>query len=309
MSKPRLQARLAALSFSEKIKILEKLRDREKAIAAAGLRKNKSEPMELATGWDIARVVGVLVGKDRAKSRAELAEFLQIRYAQRFFAPISLLEKEATRGIKWPKDKSDPDEPIRAYGFAIMSLACQMIETLQSYRKGIPTTSQCDFHWMTNTDGRYKNSPKQVECSGGIQGTKEVFVSFFTDYGSMFPGLEGKGDEFFRNVRNALLHQSQTRNGWRINIHQYEEAPDKIGEVYVDARKTLYRDSFMHQLGCCFNNFIEDLRRHPDEDLYWEKPERKIWWIAWLSDPEYLTDWVKRNPAYARSTNVRSETL
>lgn len=38
MSKPQLQARLAALSFSEKIKILEKLRDRERAIAACGLR-------------------------------------------------------------------------------------------------------------------------------------------------------------------------------------------------------------------------------------------------------------------------------
>jgi len=40
MSKPKLQARLAALSFSEKIKILEKLRDREEAIAASGLRKS-----------------------------------------------------------------------------------------------------------------------------------------------------------------------------------------------------------------------------------------------------------------------------
>jgi hypothetical protein len=38
--KPKLQARQAALSFSEKIKILEKLRDREKAIAAAGLRRS-----------------------------------------------------------------------------------------------------------------------------------------------------------------------------------------------------------------------------------------------------------------------------
>ena len=42
MSKPKLQARMAALSFSEKIKILEKLRDREKAIAAAGLRRKTS---------------------------------------------------------------------------------------------------------------------------------------------------------------------------------------------------------------------------------------------------------------------------
>jgi hypothetical protein len=39
MSKPKMRARQAALSFSEKIKILEKLRDRDRAIAASGLRK------------------------------------------------------------------------------------------------------------------------------------------------------------------------------------------------------------------------------------------------------------------------------
>ena len=41
--KPKLQARMAALSFSEKIKILEKLRDREKAIAATGLRRKAAQ--------------------------------------------------------------------------------------------------------------------------------------------------------------------------------------------------------------------------------------------------------------------------
>ena len=39
MSKPALRAKLAALSFSEKIKILEKLRDRSLVIAASGLRR------------------------------------------------------------------------------------------------------------------------------------------------------------------------------------------------------------------------------------------------------------------------------
>lgn len=41
--KERMRKRLAALNFTEKIKILEKLRDRDKAIAAAGLRR-KPEP-------------------------------------------------------------------------------------------------------------------------------------------------------------------------------------------------------------------------------------------------------------------------
>jgi hypothetical protein len=38
MSNPKMRARQSALSFSEKIKILEKLRDRDRAIAASGLR-------------------------------------------------------------------------------------------------------------------------------------------------------------------------------------------------------------------------------------------------------------------------------
>ena len=47
MGKQEMRKRLAALSFSEKIKILEKLRDRSLALAASGLR-GKAEPR--ATG-------------------------------------------------------------------------------------------------------------------------------------------------------------------------------------------------------------------------------------------------------------------
>jgi hypothetical protein len=43
MSKPKLRARLTALSFSEKVKILEKLRDRDKAIAASELKRKPVE--------------------------------------------------------------------------------------------------------------------------------------------------------------------------------------------------------------------------------------------------------------------------
>jgi hypothetical protein len=43
MSKPELRKQLAALSFSEKIKILEKLRDRSRAIAASRTRLGLAE--------------------------------------------------------------------------------------------------------------------------------------------------------------------------------------------------------------------------------------------------------------------------
>ncbi len=44
MSKPEFQKKLASVSFSQKIKILEKLRRRRLAIAASGLRPNKTDP-------------------------------------------------------------------------------------------------------------------------------------------------------------------------------------------------------------------------------------------------------------------------
>jgi hypothetical protein len=39
MSKQEMRKRLAALGFTENVKILEKLRDRSVALAASGLRK------------------------------------------------------------------------------------------------------------------------------------------------------------------------------------------------------------------------------------------------------------------------------
>jgi hypothetical protein len=43
MSKAKMRERQAAMSFTEKIKILEKLRDRDRAIAASGLREKAEQ--------------------------------------------------------------------------------------------------------------------------------------------------------------------------------------------------------------------------------------------------------------------------
>jgi hypothetical protein len=45
--KKAMRKRLSGLTFSEKIKILERLRERELAVAAAGLRRKPSNATEL----------------------------------------------------------------------------------------------------------------------------------------------------------------------------------------------------------------------------------------------------------------------
>jgi hypothetical protein len=44
MNKSTMRARIRSLSFTEKIKILEKLRQRSEAIAASGLRRKPDQP-------------------------------------------------------------------------------------------------------------------------------------------------------------------------------------------------------------------------------------------------------------------------
>jgi hypothetical protein len=49
MTKSEMRKRLAALSFSGKLKILEKLRDRSLALAASGLRRKPAGSDKVAT--------------------------------------------------------------------------------------------------------------------------------------------------------------------------------------------------------------------------------------------------------------------
>jgi hypothetical protein len=50
MGKREMRNRLAALSFSEKVKILERLRDRSLALAAAGLRPKAANDCQTEAG-------------------------------------------------------------------------------------------------------------------------------------------------------------------------------------------------------------------------------------------------------------------
>jgi hypothetical protein len=93
MSKPKLQARLAALSFSEKIKILEKLRDREKAIAAVGLRRESQADAPNASVKAFCRTV-------RQRSRTNKAA-------------MHLLDREALTGKVVGTLREELDSMIR----------------------------------------------------------------------------------------------------------------------------------------------------------------------------------------------------
>src|SRR6266851_7053282 len=80
--------------------------------------------IELARGWTVDEVRGSL---NNEGSRMDLIDFVRARYNERFFGSIHLLVKEPTAEQR--------------HGFAIMALCCLLVETMESYRRGLPSTN------------------------------------------------------------------------------------------------------------------------------------------------------------------------
>jgi hypothetical protein len=54
---------------------------------------------------------------------------------------------------------------------------------------------------------------------------REVFTQFFGDYPSIFPNVDDS--DFYDNIRNGLLHQAQTKNGWTVCVRGTHLSPEK----------------------------------------------------------------------------------
>jgi hypothetical protein len=205
----------------------------------------------LAAKWPISKVENCL----RAQRRADLARFLKDRHAERFFTPIRQLQtaKENEQG----------------FGFAFMALCSLLVETIHSYRLGLPSTSSGDLKRMRANSA---SAPRRYRVSKGQwpSWVEDVFVCFFQTNATFFSGIDGS--VFYHAIRNALLHQAQTRNGWRIR---------KDGKLW--GNKMLNRDLFVRALENCFECYIQELRQLPWRHPTWQNAARKLWWLCRLS--------------------------
>lgn len=212
-----------------------------------------NEP-KLARDWSASRVQSCL---DLAEKHSLLL-FIDKRYRERFFDPISRL--------------MDSQGQLNGFGFAIMALCSLLIESLQCYRYGLPTTYEAEYRNSLNAmnpAGIYRIDPAEHKSG------KQAFEDFFSRdlHKTLFPDVDGK--VFYSAIRNGLLHQAQTKQGWRIRADQpvVWSATDKI----VD------RTRFAKALKQAFENYVEELRAAAWDDEPWLKARRRIWWLVQLS--------------------------
>lgn len=215
--------------------------------------------IELARGWTAEKVRGSL---NNEESRMDLIDFVRARYNERFFGSLHLLAKEPAAEQR--------------LGFAIMALCCLLVETMESYRRGLPSTNNKELEKIKKACTNGLKVPGEYLISDEADWPKlghDVFKSFFDKNRDFFGSMDGV--KFYHAIRNGLLHQGQTKDGWRIQ---------RIGRLWDEDSRILNRDLFAQKLEEYFNCYLAILRTSEWNTGDWPKVRRKIWWLATLSE-------------------------
>jgi len=122
-------------------------------------------------------------------------------------------------------------------GFTISTILCSLIEALETFHQG-----------MHFTPGKPQN---KYEYTHGQ--SKAIFTSFLTKRDPFKDVFNNKNlaEDFYSNVRCALLHEAATRNGWVIRVDT-----EKLVEMNGN-KKILNRNKFLEAI----KNYIESYRR------------------------------------------------
>lgn len=154
-----------------------------------------------------------LLLSDAQAWREAFTEYFKARLQLRYLHPICILQEHGS---------------FRGEGFSIVAIQCSLIEFLESTAQG--------------TNYRYQ---KRGEPPGDHEysSSQSVFVAFLRDrapFSRVFD--DASAQDFYFGVRCGLLHEAQTKNGWRI------WAEDHFGAIADVENRIVYRNGFQAAL-------------------------------------------------------------
>ena len=119
-------------------------------------------------------------------------------------------------------------------GFAVVNLQCSLIETIESFINGC--------------NSEYNSRKRKTQWKKGVtiifNSNKEIFISFFNSR-TPFKELNIDGGLFYQDVRCGLLHETQTKNNWKIRCDTAESglAYQEIDNGNI-VEKIIHRENF-----------------------------------------------------------------
>lgn len=192
------------------------------------------------------RVAGTLTDKDWE----ELAKTLKPEKTENWGNAFHFFEERIRTRYLEPIQSILDMEKYEGEGFAAVSLQCSLIETIESFINSWIYSNKTKDGFIKNKWHHKKNIVKNAENKDLTN--IDIFSSFFSNR-SPIKELQICGEDFFRNVRCALLHETQTKSNWRIKkcssaTESYCESPTS---------KIIYRDQFQKDL----KMVIEDYKK------------------------------------------------
>lgn len=154
------------------------------------MRNGGSMPAE-ATKLSSSITVARYLELEQAEDRVALGKFIKERFDERYFKPL--------------------EDSQSKHGFAILAVACLVIETLESFYQG-----------RADTHGK----------------SKEMFSAFFKRE-TPLNVFGSPCNWFFKNIRCGILHQGEVRDGWRIW---------RKGQLLNTNKKTINATLFLQEL-------------------------------------------------------------
>jgi hypothetical protein len=128
-------------------------------------------------------------------------------------------------------------------GFAMMACACLLIETLESFYNGWRSTE-------------------------GISPVEAPFRQFFNRE-ARFASFHNDAESFYKGVRCGLLHQGETKGGWRVSR--------KLGAPVFDSKtKMIQATKFLNRLHASLRTYRDALKKADWKGDLWGNFRRKM---------------------------------
>jgi hypothetical protein len=130
------------------------------------------------------------------------------------------------------------------HGFSMMAVSCLMIEALQSFKEG-------------------KEDTRKI--------SKQTFDNFFNNSNYF---TEFLATNFYDDIRCGILHQAETRGGWRIW---------QVGKLLDNPNKIINALCFLKTLEKELESYRDELKTQPFDSEIWNYAILKLDYICTIS--------------------------
>jgi len=160
-----------------------------------------------------------------------LKEYFSDRLESRYFGPIKTLKKH---------------DRFAGEGFSIVAILCGLVEFLES------TVQGKNYRYLSQQERRTGVRVGEFEYSDSADMFKH-FLCTRAPFAMVCD--EDIALEFYKSIRCGLLHEAQTKNGWRIRAKS-------LDGTFLDLRgKVVFRDDFHEAILAFTRQYGDELIR------------------------------------------------